>query len=1181
MVADHRTSIPGTRNPGLRLLVLLVLVVPFFCQGVAGAEASVAGAATVADDTASWWAAAQAYIIADQGLDTEPLGLSSDPDWYATGQNNADSFGASVSGAGDVNGDGYADVIVGAYGYLAGADQGRAYLFYGSPTGLSLSDPWTATGESVGDGFGRSVAGAGDVNGDGYADVIVGAYTYPGAGRAYVFHGSSTGLNTAPAWTGSGDQDGDWYGKSVAAAGDVNGDGYADIIVGAERRSGSTGKAYVYHGSPSGLEASAAWIDFGPTTSNDFGASVAGAGDVDGDGYGDVLVGSPGYKNDLGRTYLYYGSLSGLSRDPDWHADGDAAGDSFGSSVAAAGDVNGDGYGDVIAGAYGAESTRGEAYVYHGGETGPSPTPDWMASGVNAYNYGISVAGVGDVNADGYADIAVGAPLSPIPDDPRGAAYLYAGSEAGLLATHSWTDQGETQDSELGMSVAGAGDVNGDGYADVIVGAPGYASGLDKGRAYVYHGSAAPPSTTQDWKVPGDNEHDYFGFVVTSAGDVNADGYADVLVGAPAFVGSANQGKAYLFLGSGDGLSTFPIWTKTGQYEGDRFGRALAAAGDVDGDGYGDVIVGAPGYPTGTATGRVYLYYGSSSGLSGSDPWIASGQAFGELFGDAVASGGDVDGDGYADLVVGAPGVSSGRGAAYVYQGSPTGPDSTPDWTATGEEGEWFGEAIAGAGDVNGDGYGDLLVGAPRFDNGTLLDAGKTYLYAGSASGLETSASWSLASLSEEESWGASVASAGDVNGDGYGDLVIGAPGLGGVSGFAQVFHGGPGWPAGTPSRAIAGEYTNDYFGASVSGAGDVNGDGYADVLVGAYGYDDGLNDGAGKAYVYLGAASGLASTPTWGVTGEAAGDHFGQWVAGAGDVNGDGFADILCGSYDHSDGHGAAYAYLGNGSAGRPVLAQQSRADGGGELVPPWGLSHNAGSFGASMFASHPAGRGAVKMQAEACPPGVPFGHGDCSAYESAVWVPLDAAPDGAQLVQAMSGLQPETLYRWRVRVLYAPLFVVRPHIIPPPNPAHGPWRRFLGQAFEADVRTSPCSRGVYVTPDSQSKGGWPGTTVRFVEQVKNTGDCADTFDVTHWANTWPTHTPATVGPLQPGAWIDVEVTVDIPADAFEGNFDNVAVRLTSQGDADAWASCSLGTHVVAPQSSYIYLPAVTRNWP
>jgi hypothetical protein len=179
------------------------------------------------------------------------------------------------------------------------------------------------------------------------------------------------------------------------------------------------------------------------------------------------------------------------------------------------------------------------------------------------------------------------------------------------------------------------------------------------------------------------------------------------------------------------------------------------------------------------------------------------------------------------------------------------------------------------------------------------------------------------------------------------------------------------------------------------------------------------------------------------------------------------------------------------------------------------------------------------------------------------------------------MSGLEPETLYRWRVRVLYASLFVLRPHITPPPNPAHGPWRRFLGQAFEADVRTSPCSRGVYVTPDTQSKGGWPGTTVRFVEQVKNTGDCADTFDVSHWANTWPTHTPATVGPLQPGAWIDVEVTVDIPADAFEGNFDNVAVRFTSQGDVDAWDTCSLATHVDAPQASYIYLPAVTRNWP
>jgi hypothetical protein len=662
---------------------------------------------------------------------------------------------------------------------------------------------------------------------------------------------------------------------------------------------------------------------------------------------------------------------------------------------------------------------------------------------------------VGDVDGDGYADVVIGSPGRPGPD-PWGAAYLYTGSDAGLLADYDWMDSGETQISELGASVAAAGDVNGDGYADVVIGAPGYPSGFDKGRAYVYHGSASPPSDTEDWIVTGENDYDYFASVVASAGDVDGDGYADVLVGAPAYVGTANQGKAYLFRGSPDGLSTFPAWTATGQYGGDKFGHAVASAGDMNGDGFSDVIVGAPTYPTGASMGRVYLYYGSASGLPGSHDWIASGQDFSDLFGDAVAGAGDLNGDGYADLVVGAFGESSSQGAVYVYYGSPTGPASTPDWTASGEKsGDWFGDSMAGAGDVDGDGYGDLIVGAPFFDNGGQVEAGKTYLYAGSASGLGADPTWTMTSLSERQRWGRSVAGAGDVNGDGYGDVIVGAPDFGSAPGLAQVFHGGASGLPGTPSWTVGGEDPYGRFGTSVSGAGDVNGDGYADVIVGASSYDDGTNDGAGKAYVYYGSAGGLESDPAWGVTGEAQYDSFGGWVAGAGDVDGDGFSDVLSGAKYHGSDQGAAYAYLGNGGGGRQVLAQQTKAGGGGELVPPWGLSQSASSFVTSMLATHPAGRAAVKLQVDACPPGVPFGDNACTALESADWETLDATPDGALMLETLTGFDPLTLYRWRARVLYAPLFVVRAGITPPPNPAHGPWRRFLGQAFEADITT------------------------------------------------------------------------------------------------------------------------------
>jgi hypothetical protein len=1125
-----------------------------------------------------WWAATQANIRADLGLDAAGS-LGPIADWTETGQYNGDLFGTSVASAGDVNGDGYADLIVGAYGYASGAEQGKVYLFYGWATGLSPSAGWTTTGESAGDGFGRSVAGAGDVNGDGYSDVIIGAHTRSGGGKAYLFLGAQSGLATAPAWTATGSADGDLFGQSVASAGDVNGDGFADVIVGAEGYSTSAGTAYVYHGGASGPSSTHDWIGIGPTSNVRFGASVAGAGDVNGDGYGDIIVGAPGLLTNTGAAYVWHGSSSGLAIGDDWVEAGAAAGDLFGASVAAAGDVNGDGYGDIIVGAPGADA--GGVYAYYGAETGLGDSADWSAGGSGGLqHFGTSVAGAGDVNGDGYADILIGAPGYPIVDNSKGAAFLYIGSDAGLLTGHSWMKEGPTDNSELGVSVAGAGDVNGDGYADVAVAAPGYASGLNQGRAYVYYGSGSPPNDTHDWKETGENNYDYFGTVVASAGDVDGDGYADVLVGAPAYVGTGNRGKAYLFHGSADGIATFPAWTDLGDFEGVKFGYALAGAGDINGDGFGDVIVGAPTFTLSNSTGKVYLFYGSASGLSASPDWSATGQAVGDFFGGAVASAGDVNGDGYADLVVGASEASSGAGAAYIYHGGPTGPASTADWTFTEESaGAWFGAALAGAGDINGDGYGDLIVGAPRFDNGALLTAGKTYLFTGSASGLGGSAAWTMTSLSAEKYWGNSVAAAGDVNGDGYGDVVIGAPGLtSGDTGFAQIFHGGPGGLPSTPSWTGMGENTEDRFGASVAGVGDVNGDGYADVMVGAYGYDDDTNNGAGKAYLYLGSAIGLPLWPDWGVTGEAQGDGLGAWVAGAGDVNGDGFSDVLGGAkYYGGSNQGAAYAFLGNGTEGRQVLAQQIHTGGGGQLVPPWGLSGDTHSFHTSMFATHPAGRGAVKLQVEACPPGAPFGDNACTLVETASWQILGAVPEGELMQETLSGLDALTLYRWRARVLYAPLFVLRTAITPPPNPAHGPWRHFLGKAFEADIRTSPCNRAVDVAPDSDSRGGVAGTTVGFELQVKNTGNCADTFDVSWFANQWPTHAPATVGPLDAGQSTSVEVTVDIPGDALVGNFDNVAVRFTSQGDPSVYDSSALGTHVIS--GFFIYLPIAVRD--
>ncbi|MBM3250507.1 MAG: filamentous hemagglutinin N-terminal domain-containing protein, partial [Candidatus Omnitrophica bacterium] len=233
--------------------------------------------------------------------------LSTEPSWTATGENSFDSFGYSVSSAGDVNGDGYSDVLIGANAYSSYT--GKAYAYYGSGSGLSTSPDWTATGENTYDEFGYSVSSAGDVNGDGYSDVLIGAQYYSSyTGKAYAYYGSGSGLSTSPDWSATGENSSDYFGWSVSSAGDVNGDGYSDVLIGANAYSSYTGKAYAYYGSGSGLSTSPDWTATGENTYDEFGYSVSSAGDVNGDGYSDVLIGAQYYSSYTGKAYAYYGS---------------------------------------------------------------------------------------------------------------------------------------------------------------------------------------------------------------------------------------------------------------------------------------------------------------------------------------------------------------------------------------------------------------------------------------------------------------------------------------------------------------------------------------------------------------------------------------------------------------------------------------------------------------------------------------------------------------------------------------------------------------------------------------------------------------------------------------------------------------------------------------------------------
>ena len=1060
----------------------------------------------------------------------DPILTGSSEFIFSSGQLNA-RLGLSVASAGDVNGDGYADVIAGAYQYDSGSSrEGRAWVLYGSAAGINSSSPSVIDSNEQDAELGLRVASAGDVNGDGYSDVIVGARFYNNGGTdeggAFVFHGGPSGIvaNGNPSNANAvldSNQANSEMGRNVAGIGDVNGDGYGDVAVSAAHyNSGEAteGSVFVFLGSPSGVgngNPSNADAELESDESNsDFGVGLAGAGDVNGDGYDDLIVGAPFFRNpDEGAAFIFLGSGSGI-------ASASAAsaasilesnqtlgiGAQFGWSVASAGDVNGDGYSDVIVGAVTYDNPvldGGAAFIFHGSSTGvvasgsPSNANTGLYSSQASGFAGISVGGAGDVNGDGFADVIVGAFGFNSPTNDEGAAWVFKGGPTGVasateLSAYAKLTPPAEQGAQFGAAVAGAGDVNGDGYADVVVGAWLQNSGAtDAGSIYTYHGGAeaiAGPNAAFAGVIEANQGSAHLGWSVASAGDVNGDGFSDVIVGAYTYdAGEPDEGAAFLFFGGASGIPTGNPTSAAARLEADQNGAALgysvASAGDVNGDGYGDVIVGAPYFSSGEAAeGAAFVFLGNASGISNGNPGTAAAQLESNQgsaqFGWSVASAGDVNGDGYGDVIVGAPAYDAGEsdeGAAFIFQGGASGiANGNPSTAAAQLESDQgsaaLGWSVASAGDVNGDGYGDVILGAQIWD---AQAAGAAFIFQGGASGIAsqdvTTAAGKLESNQGGARLGVSVASAGDVNGDGYADVIVGAyqynQGQAG-EGAAFVFHGSSAGIAngnpGTAATRLEANEASALMGASVASAGDVNGDGYADVIVGAHLLDAGALD-AGAALVFLGGSSGIPNGNPFTAAAQLVSDHpstdLGFSVAGAGDVNGDGFADVIVGAHLDDRGltdEGAAFLWYGNGNRNnRAVLARQLRGDAVPHPVQPWALSQAAvGDFQVRARATHPQGRGRVKLQVEACPAGNPFVNNNCTTVTSPSWTDATATSAGATLTQSIFGLTPGALYRWRARVLYAPFSVNQAGITAAPNPAHGPWRRLFGQALEGDIR-------------------------------------------------------------------------------------------------------------------------------
>jgi hypothetical protein len=889
-----------------------------------------------------------------------------------------DYAGYSVADAGDVNKDHYQDILIGAYGadQSGKTDAGAVYLIFGSPgrstSTINAASDFTPRGIKISgaatyDRWGCSVSGAGDINKDDIDDFIIGGCQYSPPSRLYggaavVIFGKTSGwadIDLASFTSGSvgfwiwGAAAGDQCGKAVSGAGDVNGDGASDVIIGCDWASSfnksQAGASYVVFGHSttfttidlSGFNPGAEGFRISGATASDFsGFSVSGVGDVNGDGFGDVIIGAFTYDRpngavDCGAAYVIFGhstataftdiDLAALPSSQGFRITGAEANDRVGAFVRSAGDFNHDGFDDILVG-----STGNKAYVLFGHSistifanvdlaTFAAGTAGFVVSGNGDLGYGVS--GGTDINNDGVDDLAIAAPTA----SANGVVYVLYGRAqlqwanlnvlAGLPGVSGYRIIGAVAASSGGWAVSLVGDFDGDGVGDVLVGTqyadpPGL---IDAGAAYLVYGELSAP-TSQPSSQPSRQ---------------------------PSVRPTSSP------VGERSGDVDLATWTKPGQglevwgaLPGDTVGFSVADAGDINNDGYRDVLVGAKyaDVPGKADAGAVYLVFGfpgrSASTVDTANavpPKIItiSGATAGDNWGTSVRGAGDINKDGTDDFICGGnwydpPSRSNGGGAVVIFGKTGGWADIDLASFTSGSAGFWIygaaagdkcGGSTSGAGDVNSDGADDVIVGCDWAGPLNREAAGASYIVFGHSTAFATIdlsafntgiTGFRILGGAVSDHTGNGVSAAGDINGDGYSDLVIGAYNYDGPStrtdcGAAHVIFGHSAATAFTDidlatlssnqGFRITGAATTDQLGYSVSSAGDFNHDGYSDVVVGST---------ANKVYVLFGHSTSATfeavdlAAFTAGTNGFMASgsEGFGYCVNGGVDVNRDGVDD-------------------------------------------------------------------------------------------------------------------------------------------------------------------------------------------------------------------------------------------------------------------------------------------------